>query len=177
MALDLRAVLTVTEEHPAGGGATQSRYRMAVAAIVVNPLAGRYEEDLGELVKLGEELGRRLSERVLRLTEGAGIGSVGKAAVVGQDGELEHAAALIGSGFDAAVRKAIGGWRATVPSTKKIAGPGAIVEMPLYYLEGVTGPPLAPMEIRVPGHPRDDEAVVVLAVGERTGALADRGEA
>jgi len=166
--LDLREVLTIVEEHfaPDGGSSGLSTCRAAVAAVVGNPLADRYEEDLGELVKLGEELGRYLAERALRLVDRARVVGIGRAAIVGQDGELEHAAALLGPGFSAAVRKAIGNWRAVAPSTKKLGGPGSIAVLALDYLQDVAGPPLPPLEVRVPGHPRDDEAIVVLALGE-----------
>ncbi len=166
----LREVVTVVEEL-----AGEATLRVAVAAVVTNPLAGRYEEDLGELVDVGAELGRYLASRALRLLEGRQPVAVGKAALVGQDGELEHAAALVGPGFGAAVRQTVGASRAGSPSVKRLGGPGAIAEVVFEPLEGASGAPAA-MEVRVPGHPRDDEAVVVLALVQAAEPRASRTE-
>ena len=164
--LRLREILTVTEERPAADQEASSLggLRVAVAAVVPNPLAGRDEEDLAQLVDLGEQLGSFLAERVLYLVDEAAIEAVGQAAIVGRDGELEHAAALIGPGFAAAVRSAVVDWRPTTPSVKKLGGPGTALAVPLSPRRGLAVPDPAVVEVRVPGHPTDDEAVVVLAV-------------
>ena len=89
---------------------TQPLRRAVAMAVIRNPCAGRYVEDLTELVEMGERLGALLAERAI-----AGIGippeqlqSFGKAAIVGEAGELEHAAALLHPAFGAPVRAALG---------------------------------------------------------------------
>lgn len=170
--LPLRLLVTIAEEPIVEGGASPGTgRRLALAAVVANPLAASDEDNLVELVELGEELGRYLAERILRATEGEPIAAVGKAVIVGQDGELEHAAAIVGAGFDAAVRKVIGGWRLDRPSPKKLGGPGAPAVVTLFPVADASSGASAssrertqePMEVRVPGRPRDDELVVVLA--------------
>ena len=153
-ALGLRVLVTVAEEHLAGepSSAAGSVRQVAVAAVVANPLAGRYEEDL--------------AERLLKLADRSRVVAIGRAALAGQDGELEHAAALVGPGFAASLRADLGPWRATTPSTKKLGAPGAIAAVTLDYLQGASGPALPPVEVRVAGRPRDDEALIVLAAVE-----------
>ena len=168
-AVDVRQVITITEEEHTPS-ALAAGYRVAVAAVVGNPLAGQYEEDLSELVDLGERVAKLLIGRLVRLVELDQVVWIGKGAIVGTKGELEHAAALIGPGFAATLRETFGGWRVDRPSTKRIGPRGSIVEVApdARDLDGqVVGAAPAPFEVRVAGHPREDEAVVVLVAIER----------
>ena len=69
----------------------------AVAAVIENPWAGEYIEDLKpEILSIAPPLGKELTQRVTNLVGGGDrIEAYGKAAVVGLDGEIEHASALI----------------------------------------------------------------------------------
>jgi len=94
--MKIRKMLTVVEEIYEDGGKKAARPIKKVAAIAVieNPFAGRFVEDLQELVKTGEELGDLLGRRAVAAL-GAPAHSYGKAAIVGEQGEYEHAAAIL----------------------------------------------------------------------------------
>ncbi len=100
--------------------------RAAAAAIIENPFAGKYVEDLTELMEIGEELGTLLTERAVAALgiPGASAESYGKAAAVGENGELEHAAAILHPKLGTPVRKTLGKGAALIPSSKKRGGPG-----------------------------------------------------
>ena len=142
--------------------------RRAVAmAVIRNPFAGRYVEDLTELLEMGERLGALLAERAI-----AGIGippeqlqSFGKAAIVGEAGELEHAAALLHPAFGAPVRAALGRGPALIPSAKKRAGPGATIDIPLGHKDAAyVRSHFDAIEARVTDAPMRDEILVCLAL-------------
>src|SRR5436309_2855392 len=101
--------------------------RVAAAAVIANPYAGQYVEDLGLLIGFGEELGDILTRRAVALL-GDAAESFGKAAIVGLAGELEHAAAILHPKFGAPMRAALGGGAAIIPSTKKMGGPGDAID-------------------------------------------------
>ena len=102
-------------------------------AVIANPYAGRYSENLDELVAIGEELGGS-ARRALRAALGiapAQAQSYGKAAIVGDGGELEHAAAILHPKLGAPLRLAVQKGAALVPSAKKMGGIGAAIDVPL----------------------------------------------
>jgi len=111
--------------------------KFVIACAVWNPYAGRFSEDLSDLVdgsgKLGEEFGRRL----VALTGGEAIQSYGKSCLVGSDGEYEHGNALLTTAFADPVRAAIGGGKAWIPSTGKRGGPGAAIDIPLAHKDAL----------------------------------------
>ena len=138
--------------------------RVAVAAVIANPLAGRFGEDLEELIGFGEELGGLLTRRAVALLGGEAGESFGKAAIVGLRGELEHAAALLHPKFGAPMRAALGGGAAIIPSAKKMGGPGDAIDVPLHYKDAAfVRSHFDAIEVRVPAAPRDDEIVVIAA--------------
>lgn len=137
------------------------------AAVLRNPHAGRYADDLSDLVALGEELGGVLAARCLSLlgAPGPSVQSFGKAAIVGEDGELEHAAALLHPKMGAPVRAALGKGPALIPSAKKRAGLGAAIDVPLGHKDAAfVRSHFDAIEARVPDAPRRDEIVLVLAL-------------
>lgn len=95
--------------------------KVVSAAVITNPFAGKYVEDLAQLIELGAELSKLLSDRAVAALEGASVHSYGKAAIVGTDGELEHAAAILHPNFGQPLRDAIGGGKSLIPSAKKEA--------------------------------------------------------
>ena len=141
--------------------------RAAAVAVIANPFAGRYVEDLSELIDIGEELGALLSERAVAALgiPGERVESYGKAAAVGENGELEHAAALLHPKLGAPVRKALGKGAALIPSSKKRGGPGVALDIPLGHKDAAfVRSHFDGMEVRVSDAPRADEIVVAVAV-------------
>jgi len=142
--------------------------RKALAmAVIDNPYAGRYSENLDELVAIGEELGGLLGERCV---QALGIApdaaeSYGKAAIVGEAGELEHAAAILHPKLGAPLRKAVSKGAALVPSSKKRGGLGTAIDVPLGHKDAAfVRSHFDAMEARVGDAPRPDEIVVAVVV-------------
>ena len=153
--------------------------RKAVAvAVIENPFAGRYEEDLSELMETGAELGGLLGERcVLALditpedTE-----SYGKSAMVGENGELEHAAAILHPKLGAPLRKAVDKGAALVPSSKKMGSPGQVLDVPLGHKDAAyVRSHFDGIEVRLNDAPRANEIMVAVAVTDSGRPLARVG--
>jgi Amino acid synthesis len=142
--------------------------RRAVAcAVIENPFAGRFEADLSELIAQGEELGALLAERAIAALgiPGEQVESFGKAAVVGEAGELEHAAALLHPKMGAPVRAALGKGPALIPSAKKAGGPGTAIDVPLGHKDAAfVRSHFDAIEARVPDAPRAHEILLCLAL-------------
>jgi hypothetical protein len=179
--IDIRRILTIVEEvHHEGGPPTgRVQRRAAVLAVLTNPFAGRYEPDLLPMMKALEEPGLAMAQRCLAALGGdaASIEGYGKGAIVGAAGELEHGALWhVPGGY--AMRELLGGSKAIVPSTKKVGGPGARLDVPITHLNAsYVRSHFDAMEVGVPGHPRADEIVYVLVMSsggrihERLGGL------
>jgi hypothetical protein len=141
--------------------------RAAAVAVIANPCAGRFVEDLSELIDIGEELGALLSERAVAALgiPGERVESYGKAAAVGENGELEHAAALLHPKLGAPVRKTLGKGAALIPSSKKRGGPGVALDVPLGHKDAAfVRSHFDGMEVRINDAPRADEIMVAVAV-------------
>lgn len=142
--------------------------RKALAmAVIENPCAGRYVENLDELVAIGEELGGLLGARCVQALgiEPGQAQSYGKAAIVGEAGELEHAAAILHPKLGAPLRKAVGKGAALVPSSKKRGGLGTAIDVPLGHKDAAyVRSHFDAMEARVPDAPRANEIVVAVVV-------------
>jgi hypothetical protein len=165
----IRKIVTVVEEtHEEMGRLIHPPTRRAAAiAVIENPFAGRYVEDLSPLMAIGEELGQLLSERAVAALgiEGAAAQSYGKAAAVGENGELEHAAAILHPKLGAPVRKVLGKGAALIPSSKKRGGPGVAFDIPLGHKDAAfVRSHFDGMEVRVTDAPRANEIVVAVAV-------------
>jgi hypothetical protein len=164
--MKIRKLVTVVEEILSDGGRPARRPLKKVAAVAVleNPFAGRYVDDLAELVDAGEELGALLSKRATEAL-GAPAESFGKAAIVGEQGELEHAAALLHPKLGAPLRAAIGGGKAIIPSAKKLGGPGTTIDVPLHFKDAMfVRSHYDAMEVRLPDAPRAGEIVLAIAL-------------
>jgi hypothetical protein len=165
--MNIRRYYTVIEEtYEEGGRALDTPLkRVAVAAVIQNPLTGRYEDDLTSLADFGEELGRELGARAVAALGGDPPESYGKAAIVGMDGEREHGAALLHPKLGGPLREAVGGGKAIIPSAKKLGAPGASIDIPLHYKDAMfVRSHFDAMELRIPDAPRADEIVVAIAV-------------
>ena len=142
--------------------------RKALAmAVIENPFAGQYTENLDALIAIGEELGALLGQRCVEALgiEPGQAQSYGKAAIVGEAGELEHAAAILHPKLGAPLRIAVEKGAALVPSSKKRGGLGTAIDVPLGYKDAafVRGH-FDAMEARVADAPRANEIVVAVVV-------------
>ena len=129
-----KLVVQIDETRTEMGRPVDPPTRRAVAmAVIANPYAGRYSENLDDLVAIGEELGGLLGERCVQALgiAPAQAHSYGKAAIVGDGGELEHAAAILHPKLGAPLRLAVQKGAALVPSAKKMGGMGAAIDVPL----------------------------------------------
>jgi len=167
--LQLRKLLTLVEDTLTEGGkaVTPPLRKAAAIAVIANPFAGHYVDELSTLIDIGNELGSLLG---VRAVEALGVApedvqSYGKAAIVGSAGELEHAAAILHPKLGKPFRKAVGGGAAIIPSAKKRGGPGATLDVPLHFKDDAWKfANFDAMEIRVTDAPAADEIVVALAV-------------
>jgi hypothetical protein len=165
----IRKLFTIVEEtlQEANQTVTPPTRKAAAIAVIWNPYVGRQMEDLSELIEVGEQLGALLGERAVAALDIApgDVQSYGKAAIVGAEGELEHAAAVLHPKLGAPLRIAVGGGAALVPSAKKRGGMGAAIDVPLGHKNAAfVRSHFDAMEIRVPDAPRRDEIVVVVVV-------------
>ncbi len=152
--------------------------KAAAVAVIANPFAGRYVEDLTPLVDIGAELGGLLGRKCV---EALGISpgeaqSYGKAALVGEDGELEHAAALLHPSLGKPLREAVEKGAALVPSSKKRGGPGRPLDIPLGHKDAAyVRSHFDGMEVSIADAPRADEIMIAVAVTDSGRPLARVG--
>jgi hypothetical protein len=176
----IRKLVTVVEETHSEAGRTVSppTRRAAAIAVIDNPFAGRYVEDLSALIDIGEELGDLLAKRAVAALGIAGdkVESYGKAAAVGEDGELEHAAAILHPKLGAPVRKVLGKGAALIPSSKKRGGPGVALDIPLGHKDAAfVRSHFDGMEVHIADAPRAGEIMVAVAVTDSGRPLARVG--
>lgn len=142
--------------------------RKAVAiAVIENPFAGVFQQDLSDLMDIGAELGGLLGDRCV-----AALGitpeqaeSYGKSAMVGENGELEHAAAILHPKLGAPLRKAVEKGAALVPSSKKMGSPGQVLDVPLGHKDAAyVRSHFDGIEVRLNDAPRANEILVAVAV-------------
>lgn len=164
--MDIRKTLTLIEDTLMEGGKplAQPLRRVAVIAVVRNPLIANDDENLSELIRDGEDLGRVLAQRAVEHIDRRVIAMLGKAAIVGTDGEPEHGQAILFPKFASAVRETLDLASAPMFGEKRILSAGSSIEVSLQRVDGSSAGPAATMEIRVPGSPRTDEILVVLVV-------------
>ena len=165
----IRKIVVVVEETRSEAGRVVSppTRRAAAIAVIENPFAGKYVEDLSPLIEIGEELGALLSAKAVAALgiEGPKAQSYGKAAAVGENGELEHAAALLHPKMGAPVRKVLGKGAALIPSSKKRGGPGVALDIPLGHKDAAfVRSHFDGMEVRINDAPRANEIMVAVAV-------------
>lgn len=163
--MEIRKLYTVIEEIHSNVGKSVEKpiTKVATIAIVKNPLASNPSADVTPLIEYGTELGHLLAKRVLTVLPKETIQSFGKSAVIGTSGEIEHAAALIHPTFGVCVREIIGGGASPIPSTKKVAGSGVTVDVPLHHKEAMTvSSHYDSMVVYLPDAPMPDEVAVIL---------------
>ena len=170
MELKPRIIYTFIEEkkEEAGRSAEIPLRKVAVAAVLKNPYAGKYEEDLRPLIDASAALGAELSEMAIQALAPFKAQSYGKAGIAGMAGEQEHANALLTTTFANPLREAVGGGKAWISSFTKRAAAGATIDIPLaskdalYVRSHYDG-----MTITLPDAPQPDEVVIILCLANR----------
>ena len=174
-----KIVVQVDETRIEMGRPVDPPTRRALAmAVIANPCAGRYVDNLDELIAIGEELGGLLGRRCVQALgiEPGRAESYGKAAIVGEAGEIEHAAAILHPKLGAPLRAAVEKGAALVPSAKKRGGLGTAIDVPLGHKDAAfVRSHFDAMEARVADAPRADEIVVAVVVTDSGRPLARVG--
>lgn len=177
-----KIAVNVEETHLEMGREISPATRKAVAvAVIENPFAGSYTEDLSDLMEIGAELGALLGRKCV---EALGIApaqaeSYGKSAMVGEGGELEHAAAILHPKMGAPLRAEVEKGAALVPSSKKMGSPGQVLDVPLGHKDAAyVRSHFDGIEVCLNDAPRRNEIMVAVAVTDsgrplpRVGGLA-----
>lgn len=163
----LRKMMTFIESihHENGPVGDQPRCRAAIVAIVANPFAGVWQEDLQSAMDDLKPLGLQMTDALIDALGGIeGIDGYGKAALAGEGGELEHTALWhVPGGY--AMRERLGEARAIVPSAMKVGGPGTPIDIPLGHINAAyVRSHFDAMEVRLPDAPRSGELMFALAM-------------
>jgi len=178
----LRKRATFVEEifHEGGPPPAEPLMRGAVCAVLHNPYAGRYEADIAPMMEALKPLGLAMANALIDALGGdpGRIEGYGKGAIVGAAGELEHGALWhVPGGY--AMREALGGAKAIVPSTKKVGGPGTRLDVPVTHIDAsYVRSHFDAFEVGLPDAPAADEIVVALVmttgprIHARVGGLA-----
>ena len=137
VAIKIRKIQTSVEEvfHDGGPVAARPLRQGAVVAVIENPYAGRYVEDILPMMEALKPLGLEMSKRLVQAmgVTPAEIQGFGKGAIVGSAGELEHGALWhVPGGY--AMRELLGDAKAIVPSTKKVGGAGTRIDIPVTHI-------------------------------------------
>jgi hypothetical protein len=169
LSADIRKIAVFVEETRAemGQAVSPPSRKAAAVAVIRNPFAGRYVGDLTALAEIGSELGGLLGRKCV---EALGIRpdqaeSYGKAAIVGEDGELEHAAAILHPLLGKPLREAVERGAALVPSSKAMGGPGTVLDIPLGHKDAAyVRSHFDGMRVVLNDAPRAHEIMVAVAV-------------
>jgi amino acid synthesis protein len=170
-AIDVRKLVCTVEDvwHDGGPRLASPRRRGSLAAVVRNPYAGRYVEDIQPMMEALKPLGQAMAARLVEALGGAAhIESYGKGALVGLAGETEHAALWhVPGGYG--MRDLLDGSHAIVPSTSKTGAAGSAIDIPLHHrVAAYVRSHFDTLEVRVADAPRPDEILFVIAMS--TGA-------
>lgn len=177
----IRKTSLVVEEifHDGGPVAEHPRRRAAAMALVKNPFAGRYEENLQGAMDDLKPLGLMLTDRLIAaLGDKSAIDGYGKGAIVGTAGEIEHGALWhVPGGY--AMRERLGKALAIVPSAMKVGAFGSRLDVPVGHINAAyVRSHFDAMEVSAPDGPRPDEILFVLVmtrgprIHNRMGGLA-----
>lgn len=150
--------------------------KLAIAAVIVNPRAGTFGEDLGDVIRLSEGLGREFGRRLVKLAGTDAIESYGKACLVGSAGSYEHGNAFLTTVFANPIREAVGGALAWIPSTGKRAGLGATIDVPLAHKDALyVRSHYDTVSLSFGDAPAPDEVVIIFAAATRGRLFARLG--
>jgi hypothetical protein len=165
---DIRKILTLREVvfSELGREAPRPIVRAVGIAVIRNPFAGRWAEDLRSLFEAGAALGERLMPELVRMLDGPAV-SYGKGALVGVAGEMEHGGACVHPMLGRPMRAAIGGGQAVIGSNVKVAAPGTLLDVPLGHKDDPWSfEHFDTITVAVPDAPRPEEIVVVMAIAD-----------
>lgn len=160
-------VIVETTHSDIGRAVDPPTRKAAAIAVIENPCAGKYVEDLSVLMEIGEELGGYLGKMCVEALgiEPPAAESYGKAAIVGENGEWEHAAAILHPKLGAPLRKEVEKGAALVPSVKKLGGQGVRIDVPLGHKDAAyVRSHFDGMEVGLADAPRADEILVAISV-------------
>ncbi len=150
----------------ASGQSGEPVTRVAAWAVIANPFAGRFVEDLSELFEVGASLGAELAEEAINLLGRPPV-SYGKAAIVGIGGDMEHGGAVIHPRLGKPMRAAAGGGEAVIPSNVKLGMPGTSIDLPLGHKDNAWSfDHFDTMTLMVPDAPLSAEIVMFLAYAD-----------
>jgi hypothetical protein len=168
--LRTRRTFIIVEERfeEAGRLADQRLRRVAAVAVVENPYAGRYVEDLRPMIDASVELGESMAKLALAGFGQHEVQSYGKGGIVGSAGEQEHANALLTTAFANPIRAAIGGGGAWISSFTKKGGPGTLIDIPMNHKDEIyVRSHYDGMSVLLPDAPMPDEIVVIFCIASR----------
>ncbi len=166
--MNLRKTMIIQEtiEADGFGKACDPITRVVAIAVIQNPFAGRFVEDLSPLFDIGGQLAEQLMGDAVKILAGPPV-SYGKAAIVGVAGELEHGGAMIHPKLGKPMRAAVGGGKALIPSNAKVAAAGVPIDLPLGHKdEAWSFDHFDTMTVMVADAPRPDEIVLCMAVSD-----------
>ena len=180
MSAEIRKIAVFIEEtcSDMGQAVSPPTRKAAAVAVIRNPFAGRYQADLTELMDIGAELGGLLGRKCVDALgiSAAEAESYGKAALVGENGELEHAAAILHPSLGKPLRDAVEKGAALVPSSKAIGTLGAVLDIPLGHKDAAyVRSHFDGMRVMLNDAPRADEIIVAVAVTDSGRPLARVG--
>jgi len=179
--MELRKIVTFTEDifSEAGQPADPPLRKVSVVAVVKNPFAGRYVDDLSSLTEASLELGRRMTAVATAAMGGLAFQSYGKAGLVGLAGEQEHAVAMLTTVYGNVMREAVGGGKAWISSMTKRVAPGETIDIPLAHKDALyVRSHYDGMTVTLHDAPLPDEIVIIAAfanrgrINHRVGGLA-----
>lgn len=166
--MDVRKTIVTVEEIRAEAGQPAARpiRRAAGIAVIANPFAGKYVEDLSALFDVGLALGEMLMKTVVDQLAGPPV-SYGKGAIVGVAGDMEHGGALVHPKLGKPMRAAVAGGAAIISSNVKVAAAGTLIDIPLAHKDDIWSfDHFDTMTVAVADAPRPDEIVVIMAVAD-----------
>ena len=166
--MDVRKTMIIKEtiEADGFGKACDPITRVVAVAVIQNPFAGRFVDDLSPLFDVSGQLGERLMGDAVDMLAGSPV-SYGKAAIVGVDGEMEHGGAVLHPKLGKPMRAAVGGGKALIPSNAKVAAAGVPIDLPLGHKdEAWSFDHFDTMTVMVADAPRPDEIVLCMAVSD-----------
>jgi len=166
--VELRKRVTIVEDifHEGGPVARTPYRRAAILSVIKNPFAGRFVEEIVGFSDDLKPLGLEMAKALIAALGGdpKKIEGYGKGAIVGEAGEVEHGAIWHAPG-GYAMREALGGAKAIVPSAKKVAGPGARLDVPITHIDAsYVRSHFDAIEVGIADAPRADEMLLVLAM-------------
>jgi hypothetical protein len=168
VSVEVRKIVANTEEirHDGGPRLNRPHLKAWVAAVIRNPFAGRYEPDIVGMMDELKPLGLECSKRLVAALGGDAtiVEAYGKGSLVGASGELEHGALWhVPGGY--AMRELLGKALAIVPSTTKVGGMGAPIDIPIHHKDAAyVRSHFDSVTAIVPDAPRADEIMFVLAM-------------